>query len=54
MAAVGLGNTGGDVVERGGPYFVRDAQDLTPTSQPLDDYSRLVWVSRDGEWDCSP
>ena len=39
MAAVGLGNTGGDVIERGGPYFVRDAQDLTPTSQLLDDYS---------------
>jgi phospholipid/cholesterol/gamma-HCH transport system substrate-binding protein len=39
MAAVGLGNTGGDVVERGGPCFVRDAQDLTPTSQLLDDYS---------------
>jgi phospholipid/cholesterol/gamma-HCH transport system substrate-binding protein len=43
MAAVGLGNSGGDVVERGGPYFVRDAQDSTPTSQLLDDYSPALF-----------
>ncbi len=38
MAAVGLGNTGGDVFERGGPYFVRGTHDLVPTSQLLDEY----------------
>ncbi|MBN3458554.1 MCE family protein [Mycobacterium sp. DSM 3803] len=39
MAAVGFGNTGGDIVERGGPYLVRGAQDLLPTSALLDKYS---------------
>ena len=39
MASVGFGNTGGDVFERGGPYLVRGAQDLIPTSQLLDTYS---------------
>ena len=33
MAAVGFGNTGGDVFERGGPYLVRGAADLIPTSR---------------------
>ncbi|TFV55048.1 MCE family protein [Mycobacterium sp. PS03-16] len=36
MAAVGFGNTGGDVLERGGPYFVRGTNDLIPTSEVLD------------------
>lgn len=39
MASVGFGNTGGDVLERGGPFLVRGAQDLVPTSQLLDEYS---------------
>ena len=39
MAAVGFGNTGGDIFERGGPYLVRGTQDLIPTSQLLDKYS---------------
>jgi phospholipid/cholesterol/gamma-HCH transport system substrate-binding protein len=39
MAAVGFGNTGGDVFERGGPYLVRGTQDLIPTSALLDKYS---------------
>jgi len=39
MAAVGLGNTGGDIFERGGPYLVRGVQDLVPTSGLLDEYS---------------
>jgi phospholipid/cholesterol/gamma-HCH transport system substrate-binding protein len=39
MAAVGLGNTGGDVFERGGPYLVRGTHDLITTSQTLDKYS---------------
>jgi phospholipid/cholesterol/gamma-HCH transport system substrate-binding protein len=39
MASVGFGNTGGDVFERGGPYLVRGAQDLLPTSQLLNEYS---------------
>lgn len=39
MAAVGFGNTGADIFERGGPYLVRGAQDLLPTSKLLDYYS---------------
>jgi phospholipid/cholesterol/gamma-HCH transport system substrate-binding protein len=39
MAAVRLGNTGGDVFERGGPYLVRGMHDLITTSQTLDKYS---------------
>jgi phospholipid/cholesterol/gamma-HCH transport system substrate-binding protein len=39
MAAIGFGNIGGDIFERGGPYLVRGTQDLIPTSQLLDTYS---------------
>ena len=39
MASVGFGNTGGEIFERGGPYLVRGAEDLLPTSQVLDKYS---------------
>lgn len=39
MASVGFGNTGADVFERGGPYLVRGAADLVPTSALLDEYS---------------
>jgi len=39
LAAVGFGNTGADVFERGGPYLVRGAADLLPTSKTLNDYS---------------
>ena len=33
LAAVGFGNTAGDVFERGGPYLVRGAADLVPTAK---------------------
>ncbi|UXA18286.1 MCE family protein [Mycobacterium sp. SMC-4] len=39
MASVGFGNTGGDIFERGAPYFVRTAEDLIPTTALLDKYS---------------
>jgi phospholipid/cholesterol/gamma-HCH transport system substrate-binding protein len=39
MSAVGFGNNAGDVLERGGPYLVRGAQDLLPTTKLLDYYS---------------
>src|ERR1700736_6328268 len=39
MASVGFGNTAADVFERGGPYLVRGAEDLIPTSQLLNTYS---------------
>ncbi|GAA2413779.1 MCE family protein [Mycolicibacterium llatzerense] len=39
IAAVGFGNTGGDIFERGGPYLTRGAEDLLPTARLLDKYS---------------
>jgi phospholipid/cholesterol/gamma-HCH transport system substrate-binding protein len=45
MAAVGFGNTGGDIFERGGPYLVRGAQDLLPTSALLDEYSPALFCT---------
>ena len=45
MAAVGFGNTGGDVFERGGPYLVRGARDLLPTSKLLDEYSPALFCT---------
>lgn len=39
MSAVGFADTAADVFERGGPYLVRGAQDLLPTSALLDYYS---------------
>lgn len=39
MSAVGFADTAADVLERGGPYLVRGAQDLLPTSALLDYYS---------------
>jgi phospholipid/cholesterol/gamma-HCH transport system substrate-binding protein len=45
MAAVGFGNTGGDVFERSGPYLVRGTADLVPTSQLLDTYSPALFCT---------
>jgi phospholipid/cholesterol/gamma-HCH transport system substrate-binding protein len=45
MAAVGFGNTGGDIFERGGPYLVRGTQDLIPTSQLLDTNSPALFCT---------
>jgi phospholipid/cholesterol/gamma-HCH transport system substrate-binding protein len=39
LASTGFGNTGADIFERGGPYFVRGQADLVPTAQLLDTYS---------------
>jgi phospholipid/cholesterol/gamma-HCH transport system substrate-binding protein len=38
MAAVGFATDAADSVERGGPYLVRGAADLVPTTKLLDDY----------------
>jgi phospholipid/cholesterol/gamma-HCH transport system substrate-binding protein len=45
MAAVGFGNTGGDIFERSGPYLVRGTADLVPTSQLLDTYSPALFCT---------
>ncbi|BBX28270.1 MCE family protein [Mycolicibacterium alvei] len=45
VAAVGFGNTGGDIFERGGPYLVRGAQDLLPVSEMLDRNSPALFCT---------
>jgi phospholipid/cholesterol/gamma-HCH transport system substrate-binding protein len=45
MAAVGFANDAADSVERGGPYLVRGAADLVPTTQLLDGYSPEIFCS---------
>lgn len=45
MAAVGFGNTGADVFERGGPYLVRGAADLIRPSEILDEYSPALFCT---------
>jgi phospholipid/cholesterol/gamma-HCH transport system substrate-binding protein len=45
MAAVGFGNDAADSFERGGPYLVRGAADLVPTTQLLDDYRGMIFCT---------
>ena len=54
MAAVGFGNTGGDIFERGGPFLVRGVQDLIPTSQLLDTYSPEIFCTIRNYHDVQP
>jgi phospholipid/cholesterol/gamma-HCH transport system substrate-binding protein len=54
MASVGFGNTGGDVFERGGPYLVRGAEDLIPTSQLLNTYSPEILCTIRNYHDVAP
>jgi phospholipid/cholesterol/gamma-HCH transport system substrate-binding protein len=54
MASVGFGNTGADVFERGGPYLVRGAQDLIPTSQLLNEYSPELFCTIRNFHDVAP
>ena len=54
MAAVGFGNTAGDVVEKGAPYLVRGAADLVPTSALLDEYSPELFCTIRNYHDVEP
>ncbi|SDE69255.1 phospholipid/cholesterol/gamma-HCH transport system substrate-binding protein [Mycolicibacterium neoaurum] len=54
MAAVGFGNTGADIFERGGPYLVRGAQDLLPTSKLLDYHSPALFCTIRNYHDSAP
>ena len=42
MAAIGFGDTAADRLERAGPYLVRVAADLVPTTKLLDDYRGMI------------
>ena len=54
MASVGFGNTGGDIFERSGPYLVRGAADLIPTSALLDEYSPALFCTIRNYHDVEP
>jgi phospholipid/cholesterol/gamma-HCH transport system substrate-binding protein len=54
MAAVGFGNSGADVFERGGPYLTRGAEDLVPTSQLLNEYSPELFCTIRNFHDVAP
>jgi len=45
MAAIGFSNTAVDSFERGGPYLVRGAEDLLPTTKLLDDYRAMIFCT---------
>ncbi len=45
LAAIGVGNTGADILERGGPYLVRSLADLISTSEILDRNSPALFRS---------
>ncbi|OBB93006.1 MCE family protein [Mycobacterium sp. 852002-40037_SCH5390672] len=45
LAAAGLGDAGADVFGRSGPFFVRGATDLVPSSQLLDEYSPEIYCT---------
>jgi phospholipid/cholesterol/gamma-HCH transport system substrate-binding protein len=54
MASVGFGNTGGEVFEKAGPYLVRGAADLIPTTQLLDEYSPALFCTIRNYHDVEP
>lgn len=42
MAAIGFGDTATDPLRRAGPYLIRGAADLVPTTALLDDYRGMI------------
>ncbi|WP_445168028.1 MCE family protein [Mycolicibacterium sp. Dal123E01] len=54
LASTGFGNTGADIFERGGPYFVRGQADLIPTAKLLDTYSPQLYCQIKGEAEALP
>ena len=54
VAAVGFGNTGGDIFERGGPYLVRGNQDLLPVAEMFDRNSPALYCTIKNYHDAAP
>lgn len=54
VAAVGFGNTGGDIFERSGPYLVRGNQDLLPVSATFDRHSPALYCTIRNYHDAAP
>jgi phospholipid/cholesterol/gamma-HCH transport system substrate-binding protein len=45
MAALGFADDAADSFQRGGPYLIRGAADLVPTSKLLDDYRGMIFCT---------
>ncbi len=54
IAAIGFAGTGSDILERGGPYLQRGAQDLIPTSKLFDDYQGQLFCTIRNYHDVAP
>jgi phospholipid/cholesterol/gamma-HCH transport system substrate-binding protein len=54
MGALGFANTAADSFERGGPYLVRGAADLVPTTKLLDDYRGMIFCTIRNYHDVGP
>ncbi|QUR66335.1 MCE family protein [Mycobacterium spongiae] len=54
LAAVGAGNTGEDILSRGGPFLARGAADLVPTAALLDTYSPELFCTIRNFHDAAP
>ena len=54
MAAVGFADTAAEPLERAGPYFVRVAADLLPTTKLLDDYRGMIFCTLRNYHDVGP
>lgn len=54
MSAIGFSGTATDILERGGPYLQRGAQDLIPTSKLLDDYRGMIFCTLRNYHDAAP
>ncbi|MDT5337633.1 MAG: phospholipid/cholesterol/gamma-HCH transport system substrate-binding protein [Mycobacterium sp.] len=54
MASIGFANTAADPLERAGPYLVRGAADLVPTTKLLDDYRAMIFCTLRNYHDVGP
>ncbi len=54
IAAIGFAGTGSDILERGGPYLQRGAQDLIPTSKLFDKYQGQLFCTIRNYHDVAP
>ncbi|WKG02694.1 MCE family protein [Mycolicibacterium sp. HK-90] len=54
IAAIGFAGTGSDILERGGPYLRRGAEDLIPTSKLFDEYQGQLFCTIRNYHDVAP
>ena len=54
VAAIGFADTGGDILDRGGPYLQRGAEDLLPTSRLFDEYQGQLFCTIRNYHDVAP